>query len=95
MPIKTFEEMVEVLREDLGSHSHTARALGITVRHWLRLRTVPEAREGCVQTLILMRVYCRLIGLSRTHKVYRKHKRELVREWTNDKLTKRKIRIRW
>ena len=95
MPIHTFEDMVEILREDLGSHSHVARALGLTVRHYLRLRTVEQAKDRSIQTLILMRIYCRIIRLGRTYKPFRKHKRELVREWTSDHLTKRKIRVHW
>jgi len=95
MPKHTFDQMVEILHDDLGSHSHVARALGLTVRHWLRLRTVPEARESAAQTIIMMRVYCRIIGLSRVYKAFRKHKREMVREWTSDNLTKRKIRVKW
>lgn len=93
MPTHTFDEMVEILREDLGSHSHVARSLGLTVRHWLRLRAIPEARKSSVQTLILMRVYCRIIRLASTYKIVRKCKREMVREWTSDHLTKRKIRV--
>ncbi|MBW2180966.1 MAG: hypothetical protein JRG81_11455 [Deltaproteobacteria bacterium] len=95
MPIHSFEEMVEILREDLGSHSHVARALGLTVRHYLRLRTIEQAKDKSIQTMILMRIYCKIIGLSRTHKRFRNHKRELVREWTSDHLTKRKIRVLW
>ena len=95
MPTHTFDEMAEILREELGSHSHVARALGLTVRHYLRLRHQPDLRDNAVQTLILMRVYCRIIGLSRVYKAFRKYKKDMVREWTSSNLTKRKIRVRW
>lgn len=76
MKTKAWENRIEKLRSHLGSHSAVARALGITIRHWMGLRREPENIKGTVARLI--RVYCRCIDLAANYSQVRKNIDSLV-----------------
>ena len=106
----TFDEMAERLEDHFGTNAAVARALGISRRYYMKLlRGVKEGkyaqdaedfRGRALQTRILMRIYCRYLGLSRTYRAFRKHQHEFLREWHPDRLkpgTKKfkKVNVRW
>lgn len=73
---KAWENRIEKLRAHLGSHSAVARALGITIRHWMGLRKNPENIKGTLA--ILIRAYCRIISLAENYSQVRKNINSIV-----------------